>query len=91
MGGKSLGVGGEGKNMRVTRGLQEKFINLGLSECISSFLKQKLECLNRTQKKSLNFDFWRVTSKEKLAVSSCEIAGKFRWLPGLIENPAVLS
>ena len=57
MGGKSLGVGGEGKNMRVTRGLQEKFINLGLSECISSFLEQKLECLNRTQEKSLNFDF----------------------------------
>ena len=42
--------------MQVTRGLLEKFLNLGLLECISSFLKQKLECLNRTQK-SLNFDF----------------------------------
>ena len=40
------------------------------------------------------FWFWGgegVTSKEKYAVSSREIAGKFHWLPGLIENPAGLS
>ena len=50
----------------------------------------KIRMLNRLQK-SLNFGFLKVTSKEKLAASSHEIAGKFWWLPGLIENPAVLS
>lgn len=42
----------------------------------------------------IKFWFWGgegVTTKEKYAASSREIAGKFRWLPGLIENPAVLS
>ena len=58
--------------MRVTRGLQEKFINLGLSECISSFLKQKLECLNRTQKKSLNFDFLEGNIQRK-------VGSEFMW------------
>lgn len=42
--------------MRVTGGLLEKVLNMGLLECISSFLKQKLDCLNRKQK-SLNFGF----------------------------------
>ena len=43
----------------------------------------------------IKFWFWggegRIASKEKKAASSHETGGKFRSLPGLIENPAVLS
>ena len=41
----------------------EKCSDLGLLECISSILKQKLECLNRTQT-SLIFGFWGVIFKK---------------------------
>ena len=44
----------------VTRRVLEKFWNLGLLECISSILEQKLECLNRT----LNLGFLGIISKE---------------------------
>ena len=75
----------------------KKFSNLGLFECISSILEQKLECLNRTLT-SLNSGFYSVTaheysfktraiSKEKEAASSGEIAAEFHRPPPLIENP----
>ena len=41
----------------------EKLWNLGLLECISSILEQKLECLNGTQT-SLNSGFYSVTAYE---------------------------
>ena len=49
LGGKSFGVGGEWKKLTQRRKFVEKGYNLGLLECISSILEQKLKCLNRTQ------------------------------------------
>ena len=69
--------------VQVTRGVQghtpwKNFeISMGILECISNILEQKLECLNRTQIAYQILAFLRVISKEKKAASSCEIAGKF--------------
>ena len=49
-----------GPKARVTRTIQEQesFCNLGLLDCISRILEQKLECLNRTQTSLNNFGFF---------------------------------
>ena len=65
LGGKSFGVGGDGKKLapsQASRGVWGhaplvKFWNLGFLECISSILQQKWEFLNRTQT-SLSFGFF---------------------------------
>ena len=69
---------------------------------IFSSLKQKLECLNRTQT-LLNFGFFfsasvheysfktGVISKGKWVASSCEIASEFRQPPAHIENPDTIA
>ena len=59
----------------------KNFENLGLSECMSSILEQKAECLNRTQ--TLHSGFFTQEA------SSCEIPTKFCRPPALIENPVL--
>ena len=48
-----------GPKGRVTKRIQEQetFCNLGLLDCISRILEQKLECLNRPQTSLNNFGF----------------------------------
>ena len=50
----------QGPKARVTRRIQEQetFCNLGLLDCISRTVEQKLECLNRTQTSLNNFGFF---------------------------------
>ena len=57
----------------------ETFCNLGLLDCISRILEQKLECLNRTQTSLNNFGFSESFFFSKKSRQSA-----------LIENPVVL-